>query len=82
MYIQYRVDKSLPQTRIGNQMNTNRTFTPYLFNVRLNIILPSMPESCKWFLPFQVSRFKLSISQAYYRIVLSEPLPFYRLNNT
>jgi hypothetical protein len=51
IYVQYRVDKSLPPDPNGNRMNTNRTFTPHLFNVRLNVSVSSMPEPYKWFSP-------------------------------
>jgi hypothetical protein len=49
----YRVHRSLPQNHILTQLNP--TNTHWLFLICLNIIIPSMPASSKWRIPFTFS---------------------------
>jgi len=53
--VNYNAHKNLLLDPILNQMNLLHTLAPYFFKVHFNIILPSMPRSLKWSVPFRFS---------------------------
>jgi hypothetical protein len=54
--IYYPIHMTLPLIPILNQLNPIPTLTLYSFKINFNIVLPSMPRSPKWALPFSVLR--------------------------
>jgi hypothetical protein len=53
--VYYRVYRSLPLVPILCHMHLVHTLPPCFFSIYFNIILPFMPRSSNWHLPFMVS---------------------------
>lgn len=53
--VHYCVHKSLLPDLTQSQINPVHIFPPHLLKIHSDIILPSIPTSSKWFLPFRIS---------------------------